>query len=466
MKPKNGETVYRLIHSQEMVQYMWRYTLHMQATQIPVSIAFEEPLDFRIIARAVNVEIARNDCLRLRIFRSGLKIKQFFLKAYQLEKIPCVTFTSKEDQETYLDRDASKKLDVFGGECFRIIFFQTHDGKSGIYLNVSHMMMDFVATFIFFRDLMAVYDALKNGTDLPKPLSKYEDIIRNEQNNPALEARLKKEGAVLDDWVVMDRRPKFCLMNGQGVVDRHSRLVHKKDLNMPFVYMPLNDATHLLKLYLSQEDSQKISDFLDANNVSAELVLQLGLRTCLSAYNRHANDSLFWVLCPRRKTVKEKRCGGTLASPMPWREILPETLTFREALTQLEDTQAFLFRYSDVPFTTIRTSELKRFHMTLLQSCNSMMFSYLPLNEKTFGGRRFEFSGYNFGHYVMPVYTIATRDPWTGRFVFSYIHRLWLTNDADVLQFHDGVVRTLRAGIEDPDKTLGQIMEEVSCCRN
>ena len=80
MKPKNGETVYRLIHSQEMVQYMWRYTLHMQATQIPVSIAFEEPLDFQILAKAVNVEIARNDCLRLRIFRSGLRIKQFFLQ--------------------------------------------------------------------------------------------------------------------------------------------------------------------------------------------------------------------------------------------------------------------------------------------------------------------------------------------------------------------------------------------------
>ena len=38
------------------------------------------------------------------------------------------------------------------------------------------MIMDFVAVFLFFKDLMAVYDSMKNGTDLPKPLAKYEDI--------------------------------------------------------------------------------------------------------------------------------------------------------------------------------------------------------------------------------------------------------------------------------------------------
>ena len=126
------------------------------------------------------------------------------------------------------------------------------------------------------------------------------------------------------------------------------------------------------------------------------------------------------MLCPRRKTVKEKRMGGTLASPIPWRETLPDDLSFRQALKQMGQTQAFLFRHSDVPYTAIRQSEMNRFHLSLMQSTNSVMFSYLPLDEKTFGGRGYEFSGYNFGHYVMPLYVIATRDPAAGRYVFSY----------------------------------------------
>lgn len=461
MRPKNGETVYHTIHSQAMVQYMWRYTLHMQATQIPASIAFDEALDFGVLARAVNIEIARNDCLRLRIFRDGFGIKEFFLNEYRLEKIPYNEFHSKREQEARLDRDASAELKVFQGETFRIRFFKTFDGKSGVYINVSHMVMDFVAVFIFFRDLMQVYDSLKNGTSMPRPLGKYEDAIRNEQDDPALEERLRKEGEILDDWVAMDGPPYFSMVNGTKTLERHRKLFHMKNLKSPFVYMPLNDATHLLKLHLSREESEAIDAFLRENPVSPEWLFQLGLRVYLSKINRQPNDLLFWVLCPRRKTVKEKRMGGTVASPMPWRQKLPDDMTFNEALRALGETQRFLFRHSDTPYTTIRASELKRFRLTLLQSANSVMFSYLPLDEKTFDGRKYEFSGYNFGHYVMPLYTIILREAESGEYVFSYIHRLWLTTDEEIRAFHDGVVRALLAGIAQPDKTLGELMEDL-----
>lgn len=461
IRPKNGETVYNLIHSQEMVQFMWKYTLHMQATQIPTAIAFDEKLDFQLLARAVNIEIERNDCMRLRIFRDGRKIKQFFLKEYKLDKIRYKEFSSKEEQMQYFDKDASTKLDVFAGEVFRIVFFRTCEGKCGVFLNVSHMMMDYVAAFTFFKDLFAVYDSLKNGTPLPRPLAKYEDIIKNEQDNPDLEARIAKETKILDEFVAKDRRPFYNALNGTKVLDFQSKLLHKKDLNMPHIYMPLKDSTHLVKCRLSAEDSQKISTFIQENHLSAEWVIQLGFRIYLSKMNRHSNDSLFWVLCPRRRTVKEKRCGGTLASPMPWREILSDDKTFLETVNQLSESQAFLFRHCDVPFTAVRRMEQDRYHLSLMQTANSMMFSYLPSGENGFNGRTYEFSAYNFGHYVMPLYTLTMQDAASGNYVFSYIHRLWLTTDEEVYSFHNGVVRTLLAGVTNPDKTIGEIMEEI-----
>ena len=270
MRPQNGETVYRLIHSQEMVQYMWRYTLHIQATQIPMSIAFDEELDFALLARAVNVEIERNDCLRLRIFRDGLRIKQFFLKEYRLEKIRLKEFRTKEEQEAYFDKDASTELKVFQGETFRIAFFRAWDGKCGIFLNASHMIMDFGATFIFIKDLMEVYDSLKNGSPMPKPMGRYEDEIIKEQDNPALEEHLKQEGQILDDWVAKEGPTFFPMMNGTKTLEKHRRLFRMKNLRIPFVYMPLNDKTHLIKEYLSEEASREIDAFLANNPVSAE----------------------------------------------------------------------------------------------------------------------------------------------------------------------------------------------------
>ena len=461
MKPQNGEQIYNLIHSQEMVQYMWKYSVHMQSTQIPLAIAFEEELDLSILARAVNVEIERNDCLRLRIFRDGLKVKQYFLDEYKLDKILYKEFSSKEEQVSYFDGVASSKLDVFGGETFRIIFFRTFENKYGLFITVSHMMMDFVAVFMFFKDLIAVYDSLKNGTPMPKPLAKYEDIIKKEQNDPALEERIARDAKELDEWMAKDRIPFYNAVNGTRVLDLQRKLLHKKDMTMPHIYLPVLDSTHFIKCHLSDEDSKKISDFIKENNLSAEWVIQLGFRIYFSKLNRHTNDTLFWVLCPRRRTVKEKRCGGTLASPMPWREIIDDNSSFIDTVRQLSESQIFLFRHSDVPFTEVRQMERDRYGLSLMQTANSMMFSYLPAGENAFGGRKYDFSAYNFGHYVMPLYTLAMQEASSGRYVFSYIHRTFLTKDEEVLSFHDGVVRAILAGVSEPDKTIGEILEEI-----
>ena len=168
------------------------------------------------------------------------------------------------------------------------------------------------------------------------------------------------------------------------------------------------------------------------------------------------------MLCPKRKTVKEKRCGGTLASPLPWREILNDSDRFIDASIKLRETQSFLFRHSEVPFTAVRQMERDKFGYALMQSANDMMFSYLPTSgENSFGDRNYEFTAYNFGHYVMPVYALAMQDPYSGRYSFSYIHRLWATEDEDVCRFHDGVVRTLVEGVTHPEKTIGEIMEVI-----
>lgn len=461
MKPKNGETVYKLIHSQEMVQYMWKYSVHMQSTQVPLAIAFEENLDFSTLAKAVNIEIRRNDCMRLRIFREGLKVKQFFLDDYKLDKIPVKKFSSKDEQIKFFDSVASTKLDVFGGEMFKIIFFRTADDKSGIFICASHMIMDFAAAFLFFKDLISVYDSLKNGCDLPKALAKYEDIIKKEQDNPELEEKIKKDKKELDEFVAKDRRPFYNAINGTKILNMQKKLLHKKDMTMPHIYLPVLDSTHLIKCHLSDADSKKLDAFIKENHLSPEWVIQLGFRIYLSKINEHTNDTLFWVLCPRRRTVKEKRCGGTLASPMPWREILDDNKSFRDTIQQLSESQVFLFRHSDVPFTEVRQMERDRYGLSLMATSNSMMFSYLPAGENAFGDRKYDFSAYNFGHYVMPLYTLTMQEAATGRFVFSYIHRLFLTKDEEVYAFHDGVVRTILCGIENPDKTIGEILEEI-----
>ena len=462
MKPPKGAKTYKLTHSQEAIRYMWKYSVHRQSSQIPCSVAFDEDIDFKLLARAVNIEIERNDCMRLRLFRDErLDIRQFFVDEYKLDKILVKRFSSKAEQEEYFDCESSKALDVYGGETFKFIFFRT-EGKSGIYIKTTHMVMDFLAIFIMFKDLLGVYDSLKNGTPMPKALAKYEDIIIKEQTGDDYREKAQRDTAVIEELFAKEgKRPFYNALNGPKVLDWQEKLLHNENLNMPFIHSPFNDSTHLLKLHLSEEDSVLINDFIKENNLSPEWVIQLGFRIYLSRMNRNTNDTVFWTLCPRRRTVKEKRCGGTLASILPWREVLSNDASFIDTVMQISGTQATLFRHSDVPFAQVRAMERKNFGLSLVQTACSMMFSYLPSREDFFEGRQYEFSAYNFGHYTMPLYVLTMQSPSTGRFVFSYLHRTLITKDEEVYAFHDGVVRAIKAGIENPRKTIGEILEEI-----
>jgi hypothetical protein len=384
--------------------------------------------------------------------RAGLR--QYFLQEYRLEDIPVYRFGSAEELRRVLDAESAKKLDVFGGETFRIAFFTAPDGRGGVYLNVSHVVMDAVAAFVFFKDLFSVYDALAGAAPMPKPLHAYEEMIKAELSDPDRAAREAEETAALEEYFKMDRVPTCCRVKPAG----------GKRAGRPsafFDFFPLLDRTRFEHMSLAPAESAEIAAFVKERGLSSEWVIQLGLRTYLSKLNGRVNDTVFWVLCPRRRTVKEKRAGGTMASPMPWREILPEDITFEEALRRMAVTQGSLFRRQNVPFTALRASERKMFGYLPWQTAMSMMFSYLPLAEDTFGGRGYEFMGFNMGYYVMPLYTVTLYDVRSGCYKFNYIHRLSVYSEADLRSFHADAVRAVLAGVQNPGKTLGRIMDEI-----
>ena len=454
-----GLPSYGLINSQEMVRYMWKYSLHMQATQIPCAVAFGEPLDFSVLESALNAEIERNDCLRLRFYKEKGEIRQYVLPRFRPERIPVKRFSSDEALRAYFDAAAGKPLDVFGGQTFDARFFETANGRSGVFLNVSHMVMDAMATFTFFRDLTAVYDAMKTASPMPPPLTSYESLIRRELEDPEWEAHVRRETDTVFDWFRSDRPPTYCSLRPNAGRPRLPRGKHSPGPISPKDFFPLLDKTHFSRFTLPADVSGEIADFTERNEISAEWVIQLGLRAVLEKLNR-TDDTVFWVLCPRRRTVKEKRAGGTLASPMPWRERLPGTLTFREGLAQLAKTQGFLFRHADVPFTALRERERALFGYNPLQTSMSMMFSYLPLGNDAFGGRDYEYMGFHMGRYVMPLYTVALYDAHSGCYRFNYIHRIRSYTDGDVLAFHNRAVKTILAGVRAPDQTLNTLTEE------
>ena len=95
--------LYDLTGSQSTMYTMLRYSIHKNVNQIPTSIVCSFPLDFDLLKRALNEEFRRNDCLRIRLYKDGDTVKQYFLPEYRKDDVPVLTFpVRKDDTDTML----------------------------------------------------------------------------------------------------------------------------------------------------------------------------------------------------------------------------------------------------------------------------------------------------------------------------------------------------------------------------
>ena len=457
-----NKPVYPLIPPQEMIQFMLKYSFfHKQVTQIPDSIIVSQKIDFDVMTEAFNIEIERNDCLRLVFFKQNGKIMQYFRDPYGIGSVPVYNFKSDEEREKVLTADAQKPIKMLKGEIFRLKYFTTYDGRYGVYINIHHLVMDNAAVFAFFNDLFAVYDHLKNGKPRPKPLGSYEDRIKRELAYVEDKPNLEKEKAAYTEYITRNGEPLYLGVEGPKLLEAERKKKKDPSINAPSLFDPIHDKAELTKTTFSPELSEKFFAFCENNNVSPECLVQLALRMHLSKINNGHLDTYFICLCTRRRTLVEKRSGGTVTAPLPWRVHLEEDDTFMSALDKMADAQVWAFRHMDYPYLEYRDLQRELFNYSAAAGSSTMMFSWMPINEKSINGWEYEYVGYGLGRYIMVLYTFAMKDAHTGCLKISCLHRTKFVSVEDIKALQNGTKRALEIGLENPDISVKELLEKM-----
>lgn len=457
-----NKPVYPLIPPQEMIQFMLKYSFfHKQVTQIPDSIIVSQKIDFDVMTEAFNIEIERNDCLRLVFFKQNGKIMQYFRDPYRIGSVPVYNFKSDEEREKVLTADAQKPIKMLKGEIFRLKYFTTYDGRYGVYINIHHLVMDNAAVFAFFNDLFAVYDHLKNGKPMPKPLGSYEDRIKRELAYVEDKSNLEKEKAAYTEYITRNGEPLYLGVEGPKLLEAERKKKKNPSINAPSLFDPIHDKAELTKTTFSPELSEKFFAFCENNNVSPECLVQLALRMHLSKINNGHLDTYFICLCTRRRTLVEKRSGGTVTAPLPWRVHLEEDDTFMSALDKMADAQVWAFRHMDYPYLEYRDLQRELFNYPAAAGSSTMMFSWMPINEKSINGWEYEYVGYGLGRYIMVLYTFAMKDAHTGCLKISCLHRTKFVSVEDIKALQNGTKRALEIGLENPDISVKELLEKM-----
>lgn len=454
--------LYNLIPSQENIYLLVKFSFHKQIVQVPTSVCFDYDIDFSTLLEALNIEIERNDCLRLRFKEEEGVIRQYFLPQYKIKKVPIKSFSSDEEQNKFFDKDAQTPIYFLKDECYRIYFFRAHNGYSGIYFNVSHLVMDAMGIFIFYSDLMAVYKALKTGSELPPPMFKYEDYIKKEHERMKNTDRLERSAEFYKNYFAKGGEPIYAGIHGPEFLERERKRTHNPKLKVPTAYSPIYDKSHFVILDIDAEKGNKILNFCKEHEVAPEVLFILAMRTYCSAINYRTPDVFVNLMCGKRITYKDMRMGGCVAQTLQIRSIIPENDTFTDALNEVTSVRNALFKNLNYPFAYARQMLMKMYNHKMIQGVAAFMISWLPFSPEAAGNVDMQFRTYNLGRYFNPLYAIVFPNPRTGGISINYMYRCKLLSEANVRSFHNNTVDIIMKGIENPDITVRELLNGVT----
>lgn len=451
--------LYELIPSQDTMYLMQKYTLHKQIVQIPTAFMVDLDVDFNTLLKALNIEIERNDSLRLRFKKDGKKIKQYFLDSYKIDEVKILSFKTEDEQNRFFEKDAQTPVKFLKDECYRFYFFNSFNGYKGIYLNASHMVMDAMGILVCYLDLLSVYRALKDGKEMPAPLCKYEDYIVKEHERCANEERFEKDRLFYDDYFRSTGEPSYCGVHGPEFLEKERKKKKNPDLKVPSAYNPLLDKAEVIQRKIDPELSLKILGFCKEKSVAPESLMLLAMRTHLSAINGRDPYGFQLLMCSRRIKRADMRTGGCMAQPLQVRTVLTEDMTFSEGLDEFLNVRTSLYKHLSYPYITARDQFREMYNYSMIQGPAALMFSWLPIPVTEFTDFKFDFRTFNLGRYFSPLYAICYPDPQSSCVAMHYMYRCKLITPEQLDALHNNMVRVIEKGIENPDITIGELLD-------
>lgn len=453
--------LYDLIPSQETMYLMQKYTLHKQIIQIPTAFMVDFDIDFNTLLKALNIEIARNDSMRLRFKKDGKKLKQYFLDSFKLDSVKVLTFKTEDEQNDFFSKDAQKPVKFLKDECYRFYFFNAYNGYKGIYLNASHMVMDAMGILVCYLDLLAIYKALKAGTELPAPLCKYEDYIVKEHERCSNKERFEKDRQFYDEYFRSGGEPSYCGVHGPEFLEKERKKKKNPDLKVPSAYNPLLDKAEVIQKKLDKDLSMKILHFCQDKGVAPESLMLLAIRTHLSAINGRDPYGFQMLMCSKRIRRSDMRTGGCMAQPIQVRTVINEDMTFSEALDEFLNVRTSLYKHLSYPYIAARDQSREIFGFSMIQGPAALMFSWLPIPVTELTDFKFDFKTFNLGRYFSPLYAICYPDPQSESIAFHYMYRCKLITPEHLEAMHTNMIKVLEKGIENPDITIGELLDSL-----
>ncbi|MBQ3017530.1 MAG: hypothetical protein IJD89_01155 [Clostridia bacterium] len=447
MKERN---CYELSPSQDVSYLQCKYTLFKRVINIVTSITIDEDVDFELMEKAFNIVVERNDCLRIRFFKEKGKLMQYFEDEVPYQKVSVVKYDTKEQFDSFISKYTKRAIAYLKGKIIEPHFIKTHDGKSMVLFKVCHLVLDVYGVNVIFMDLLAVYNALKNGTELPAPRASFEEVVKKDiekHNNMRLET---KHAEFFKDLLNDKPEPYYNGIHGPDNKIWQKKLKQNhRGMRMFFIQ---ND-TRAYRHSIGAELTTRVLDYCKENQVSPANFLFYTCSLTAAILNGKTRNALPLGLYNCRISQNEKNCAGSKVQSIACYSRYNYKKTFEENIKRFSASQSKLYMHVGFSDREFEMMLHKAYRSSLLETYYSIAFSFVPIEVPD--GIYFDI--YSNGKGALPAYIIQLFDTKTNEITMAYDVHTKTTSEEAVAKFHEMYKKVIEQVLNDPQIQLRDI---------
>jgi len=460
-------TAYPIATPQQFMYFMsLQYGVGYPINNIGAGYYWQGGMDFDVMRESIYEAIDRCDTMRLRFTPD----EQYKVLQYIVPKTEMVIDTLDlsdmplEKAHEKLKEISHGPIPMFHCELHKISLVKLAEGYNGIFLKLQHLAMDAYSTKVFLTDIMEIYLHKTQGRAYPKPMRPYLPVLMKEF------AYLKSEQYQIDRQYWHDSLAKASEpIYTDYMLDNRlkKQRVEHPEHRFADIHGGSPDADVII-FDMSAEETQKVLDMCDREELSVCAVLSMGVRTALSVFNDNEEDVSFKMIVNRRGSIAEKKSGGIRINFFPMRSIISPDKTFKQAVEEIEAVQSEMYQHCDLSFMEM----LQVRHVSMPADAkgdstyDSVGLSYQPhmvipnVDEET--ARTAKSVWYNNGASMIPLYLTVRHRANDGGFEFVFEYKKDPDPRKDINVFYKKLHETLIMGAENVNIKVGEILEKTA----
>ena len=438
------KSCYNLTSSQDVAYMQCKYSLYKRVINILSSVTFDEKIDFEIMYQAFQLLVERNDCLRIRFFKKGGNLMQYFGDSGKnIKKVPVLSFETKEQQDTFIDKVRRKTINFMHGVVIEPYFIHTYDNRYMVFFKICHLVTDLYGINVLYTDLINVYNALKNGETLPPAPASFEEIIKKDvAKNPKGDSE-EKHLEYFTELLTNNPEPFYAGIHGPN------NPIWQKQLKKHHRSMPIflvRNSTKTYRHIIDKDLVEKLLTYCQDNRCSPTNLLFYASSVALAKFNGNLQNIMPIGLYNCRNSVQEKSCAGPKVQSGACYTKIDYTLSFEENLKAFSVAQIGLYRHVKFKDRDFEALMHNIYRSSPLLIYYSIAYSLIPVDMP----EGVEFNLYTNGNCALPAYVIQVLNSKTKEIDMAYDVQTKITSEDDVRNFHTYYLNVLKQVLDNP----------------